>query len=362
MKLAAGIKIKDYTLDEMLGHGAAGEVWKAHDDSKTVAIKFMNPRLLEGADADKHRTRLQREVDALTRLQHPNVPTLYDHDLTFERPYLVMRYIGGDTYDKLITRGQMLQIRIDQRLHMITELARALEAAHALGIIHRDIKPANMIGIDNPYLLDFGIALTAESADMTMRNIGTTLYMDPDDPPDELSDNFSFALVAYEVLFGTHAIFTRDNMVNNQFAVYSRFLAGERIKNRQWRLPSKVQKNELPPDLRNADLPRLDAIFEKAMGERETRYTDLRDFVNDLKSAIPIDLKTNNNSETFQLVTAVQADRSTRVSEDQFTVLQASNPNIPATPRQGINPRLLIIGAAALIVVAIVVFLVLKPG
>src|SRR5262245_32151596 len=181
MKLATGTTVKTYTLDELLGLGAAGEVWKAHDDTKTVAIKFMNPKLLQEQDAEKHRVRLQREVDALTRLQHPNVPTLYDYDLQYERPYLVMRYIGGDTYDKLIARGEMLNINLSQRFHMISELAQALTAAHNLGIIHRDVKPANMIGIENPYLLDFGISLKAENMNETMRNVGTALYMAPDD-------------------------------------------------------------------------------------------------------------------------------------------------------------------------------------
>jgi len=365
MKLASGVKLKTYTLDELLGLGAAGEVWRAHDASKTVAIKFMNPKLLEGDGAEKHRLRLQREVESLTRLQHPNVPTLYDYDMEAERPYLVMRFIGGDTYDKLLTRGKMLQISIGQRLHMVSELAQALSAAHQLGIVHRDVKPSNMIGIENPYLLDFGISLKAENLEQTMRNVGTALYMAPDDPPDELSDNFSFALVTYEILFGTHPIFVRGDLGSGPFAVYTRFLAGERIKNRQWRIPSKVAANELPPDLRGADLVKLDGIFEKALGERSGRYTDLRQFVDDLTQAIPFDPNAPAAPPPASEETAVQSGRETAISEDQFTMLQANeaggHTDLGADqPKRRLDPRLMIALVAVILVIIMAILLISK--
>jgi serine/threonine protein kinase len=358
MKLAAGTTVKTYTLDELLGLGAAGEVWKAHDDMKTVAIKFMNPKLLLGDDSEKHMTRLKREVESLTHLQHPNVPTLYDYDLECERPYLVMRYIGGDTYDKLIARGQMLQLSLSQRLHMISELAQALSAAHSLGIIHRDVKPANMIGIENPYLLDFGIALKAENLNETMRNVGTALYMAPDDPADEISDNFSFALVTYEILFGAHAIFMRDNQPQSQFQVYTRFLAGERIKNHEWRMPSKLAAKDLPADLQKADLRRLDTIFEKALGEREERYADLHQFVDDVKNAIP-----GAAPAASPTASAEATDLTAQGSSDGFTQIQASVKPVepaptPNPPRRSFDPRLLA-GAAAIIVIVVLIFLLL---
>lgn len=316
MQLTPGLKVKNYVLDERIGKGASGEVWKASDGSKTVAIKFMNENLLRGATAEKHRQRLQREVENLTQLEHPNIPTLYDYDLDFERPYLAMRYVGGETYDTLIANGEMLKIKLEKRLEIIRELAQALSAAHALGIIHRDIKPANMTGIETPFLLDFSVSLRAQDALMTMFHVGTAYYMDPVDPPDQLADIYSFALVVYEMLFGEHAIFGPEDRYP-QMPEHTRFMAWERLEKKQWRIPSQIPADEIPADLRNSDLARLDQVFEKALGRRENRYTDVREFVDELRSAV--------------LATAPAPARVTEpsVDRDAATILEASPASAP---------------------------------
>jgi serine/threonine protein kinase len=280
MDFKPGTRIKNYTLERQLGRGASGEVWKAYDETKTVAIKFMNENLMTSTSAAKHRERLIREVEALRRLQHPNIPTLYDYDLDYNRPYLAMRFVGGDSYDRLISSGEMLKIPLERRLEMIRDLAFALTAAHEIGIIHRDIKPANLTGIENPYLLDFSISLETAAAEHTQRFVGTTLYMSPDGVADRLSDNYSFAVVVYEIIFGRHPIYQLGDSIFNQF------IADMRIQNRQWTFPSTIPAVQLPADLRSADLRQLDAIFERAIGKREQRYVDLREFVRDLRMAI----------------------------------------------------------------------------
>src|SRR5262245_16743239 len=98
----AGMKIKTYTLESLLGSGASGEVWLATDGAKPVAIKFMNEALMNSPTAAKHRQRLEREIKALTMLKHPNIPALYDYDLSSDRPYLVMQFISEPSYDVLI--------------------------------------------------------------------------------------------------------------------------------------------------------------------------------------------------------------------------------------------------------------------
>lgn len=287
LELSAGAQVKQYTLERLLGRGASGEVWKALAGEKTVAIKFMNPHLLTSKQAAKHRQRLEREIEVLSLLKHPNIPALFDHDLTFERPYLAMDFVGDATYDRLLMSGYMLQLPLRQRVGIIVRLADALEAAHAAGVIHRDIKPSNMIGVDVPFLLDFSISLTLEDAQNTSADIGTALYMDPDDRvPDASSDNFGFALVVYEMLFGVHAIFPLGDAARSAGQAFTRFQAGERIRKRQWRFPSKLYGAELPDDLRKADLIKLDGVFERAFSSRETRYQSLDDFVTDLKEAL----------------------------------------------------------------------------
>jgi len=286
MELAPGTKIKQYTLEKLLGRGASGEVWLAHDNTKLAAIKFMNETLMKSASAAKHRQRLDREVKALSTLNHPNVPKLYDYDNTAERPYIIMEYIDSPSYEYMIAMGDMLKVRIGKRLDMITSVAGALTAAHDAGIYHRDIKPGNMHGVEQPFLMDFSISLEEEDIERTNFNIGTTIYMPPDEePPDRLSDNFSFAVVTYEVLFGTHPIFP-PNDKSRSMGAFTRLQSYNRLRNRDWRFPSRILKEELPPDMRGVDLARLDVIFEKGMSARNIRYMELGQFMFEIRKAI----------------------------------------------------------------------------
>lgn len=289
MFLEAGAKIKQFTLDARLGFGSSGEVWRAYDGQQVVAIKFMNPNLIESDRADIHRRRMEREVDAMRRLSHPHIPALYDHDLDFDRPYLAMQYIEGSSYDKLIATKNMLRIPIKQRLDILGYLADALQTAHLANIIHRDVKPGNMKGIEQPYLLDFSIAVDQIDVEHTRFDIGTAIYMPPEDsPPDQLSDNYSFAIATYEVLFGEHPIFSADDNMREHLHAVTRFAAYNRLISGDWRMPSKILMHELPPDLQGANLEAMDKVFQSALGERENRYTDLRKLIDDLRETILI--------------------------------------------------------------------------
>ena len=287
-ELSPGDQIKGYTLEEQLGKGASGEVWKASDGLKTVALKLMNPALIQSTSAAKHMTRLRREIEALRSLQsHPNIPTLYDYDLEYARPYLAMQYIGGASYDRLVKTGEILKIPLDRRLHIIRELSRALYAAHHEDIIHRDIKPANVSGTENPYLLDFSVALEESELDKTQANIGTRLYMPYDGLQDKKGDIYGFGLVSYEIIFGSHAIFTAaDNQLLRATPFMPMMTAGDRIKNNTWRIPSILPVEELPTDLLNKDLRPVDAVFMRVLGPHRDRYDDPRTFADDLRRAV----------------------------------------------------------------------------
>jgi serine/threonine protein kinase len=287
MQLQPGQTINQYTLEQPMGSGASGEVWRADDGDKIVAMKFMNEQLMNGDDAAHYRDYLGTEIHALRLIRHPHVPALYDHDLDFERPYLVMQYVEGLPYDRLIAGGEIFSLPIEKRLDVLDKIAGAVCAAHAAGIIHRDIKPAHISGIEAPFLLDFSVALERSDVASARQNVGTALYLPPPhEPPDELSDQYSFALTAYEILFGRHAIFSGDDTGISVDAL--RGLAAERIAARTWRLPSALPRPELPGDVYGADLERLDAVFERALGYRDGRYKDLAAFVDDLKGALLI--------------------------------------------------------------------------
>jgi serine/threonine protein kinase len=279
--LRPGARIKHYTLEERLGSGSSGEVWRANDGAQTVAIKFMNESLLTSKAAGHYRQQMEAEIDALYRLRHPNIPMLYDYDLEFKRPYLVMQFVDHVTYDRLIASGEILYTPLLRRLDVLRQIASAITATHELGIIHRDIKPSNITCGEIPYLLDFSIA--SDTDDPTAHpNVGTAIYMPPlESALDELSDNYSFAVVAYEMLFGRHPIFTPENI--GRTVITTRRMTQLRLKNNRWRIPSQLPEDEIPTDLRGADLAKLDKIFESAF---ERRCVDLMQFVNDLREAI----------------------------------------------------------------------------
>ncbi|MBZ0286684.1 MAG: serine/threonine protein kinase, partial [Anaerolineae bacterium] len=242
-----GQTINQYTLEQRLGSGASGEVWRAHDGTQVVAMKFMNEGLMNGDAAAQYRDHLETEIHALRLIRHPHIPALIDHDLDFERPYLVMQHVEGQPYDRLISGGEMFGVEIEKRLDALDKIADAIRTAHAAGIIHRDIKPAHITGIDTPYLLDFSVALERAEISRARQNVGTALYLPPPhEPPDELGDQYSFALTAYEILFGRHAIFSGDDVGTSVYDM--RRLAAERIAARTWRLPSALPRAELPGD------------------------------------------------------------------------------------------------------------------
>lgn len=355
--LIPGMQIRNYILEEQLGKGASGEVWKANDGTKTVALKLMNPQLLTSRNVSKHFTRLQREIEALQRLQnHPNIPSIFDYDLEYERPYLAMQFIGGLSYDRLIKSGDILRIPLAHRLNIVRDLAMALYAAHREGIIHRDIKPANVSGTENPYLLDFSVALPEADLQKTQANIGTKLYMPWDGIPDKQGDVYSFALLVYEILFGRHAIFRpEDGPTLKATPFMPQMMAADRIKKREWLVPSSVPLEELPADLLGKDLRALDAVFQKALDNRAQRYEDPRDFAADLRQAVeqgtapeavpqqaaPPPTPEPDATEADHLSTQVQNHEATYIAppepDNAPTVLE--DPNVlsstPVTPYTG---------------------------
>jgi eukaryotic-like serine/threonine-protein kinase len=194
-----------YQLEERLGRGGMGEVWRARDDrlQRTVALKLISPALAEDPE---FLVRFLREAQNIARISHPNVVGVIDFGEDDEKPFLVMEYVPGKPVSELT--GEPMDE--DKARAIVTQAAEAAGAAHAAGIVHRDIKPANILLTDDgrAKLVDFGIA-SAQNMDrvtQTGATIGSPHYISPEQASGQRvtprSDVYSLGIVLYELLTG----------------------------------------------------------------------------------------------------------------------------------------------------------------
>src|SRR5258708_3248711 len=231
-----GRTVLHYRLIEKIGSGGMGEIYKAQDArlNRFVAIKVLTAA--KSGDADRRRRFIQ-EAQAASALNHPNIITIHDIIAEPDTDYLVMEFVAGMTLLDLIPSGGL---RVPQVLRYSSQMADALSAAHAAGIIHRDFKPGNVMITSSGLVkvLDFGLAkltdrspvsqfeaaATVSHMPLTMEGsiMGTVSYMSPEQAEgkrvDARSDIFSFGTVLYEMVTGFRA-FKGDSSVSTLSAV-----------------------------------------------------------------------------------------------------------------------------------------------
>ncbi|MBM3965876.1 MAG: serine/threonine protein kinase [Planctomycetes bacterium] len=201
-------RIGRYDIEWLLGSGGMGIVFKGFDTElhRTVAIKVLAPALAYHGTA---RHRFAKEARAAAAVVHEDVVPIYDVDADREVPYLVMRYVPGESLQARIDRVGPLELK--QILRIGKQVTAGLAAAHAQGLIHRDVKPSNVLleeGIDRALLTDFGLAQAIDDANTTASGVlpGTPQYMSPEQARGEKlsvqSDLFSAGSVLYAMCTG----------------------------------------------------------------------------------------------------------------------------------------------------------------
>ncbi|HTW78647.1 MAG TPA: protein kinase [Terracidiphilus sp.] len=350
--ISPGNKIGRYEILSCIGAGGMGQVYLAMDEvlRRKIAIKVLAPSLVNN---DHGLRRFEKEALAASALNHPNILTIYEFGVSEGRQFIASEYVEGETLRQLLGKGAL---PIDQAVDIAIQIAKALETAHASGIVHRDIKPENIVirkdGLAK--VLDFGIAKLTESQPTTSHPdvvksisvsqaglvIGSARYMSPEQARgqsvDPRSDTFSLGVVLYEMAGGT-APFDGETVSD---------VIAEILK------VTPPSLEEILPDAPSG----LQRIVSKAMcKDRAGRYQSAKEMLDDLEEFARRRLIQVQNDG------ASSHQGKTRVISGNKSQSATGTASHPAERRLRRLPASLLLSLALVVVIALAALYLLKP-
>lgn len=265
-------KLGKYRIDGVLGKGAMGIVYKGFDPhiERVVALKSIHKQLLADNPEMGLIARFKNEAQAAGRLTHPNIVAVYEYGETEDNAFIAMEYVHSTPLSSLMHDGKPTDLAAV--VSWVSQLLRALDYAHARGVVHRDIKPANLLIERDGHLkiTDFGIArIDASTLTQVGSVVGTPCYMSPEQfrgqTADGRSDVFSSGVLLYQLLTGWRPFTGSSHEIMYQVM------------------------NDHPPRAsgRNAAIgPYFDGVVEKALAKNpEDRFDSARSFMESLLHA-----------------------------------------------------------------------------
>jgi len=267
-----------YEILELLGQGGMGAVYKAHDIEleRLVALKLIRPDLASNPEILR---RFKQELILAREVTHRNVIRIFDLGQARGFKFITMEFVEGrDLRAILRERGKLPP---EETVRIIAQVCRALESAHAAGVVHRDLKPQNIMldAKDRVYVMDFGIAHSLETPGMTQTGalMGTPEYMSPEQAKgikvDPRSDLFSLGIIFYELLTGI-----------------SPFKADTALAT----LLKRTQERPQPPAEVDPAIPKAisDVVMKCLEIDRDQRFSTAREILEDLGQEMPTSVRT----------------------------------------------------------------------
>ena len=269
-----GPDLAGYRLEELLGRGGMGEVYRARDVrlGRLVALKVLAPNV---AEDERFRERLLRESRLAASLDHPNVIPIYEAGEEGARLFIVMRFVAGGDLKELLRREGALDPA--RAVAIFEQVADALDAAHRRGLVHRDVKPSNVLldregGREHCYLADFGLTQSAsEQGPADGQFMGTVDYVSPEqirgETLDGRADQYGLACLMFKCLTGTVPYQHRSEVAA---------------------LFAHLEEPAPRASERGTDLPQeIDAVLERAMSESpEGRFESCTELVAAARAAL----------------------------------------------------------------------------